>query len=239
MRRFHNIFNDWWSNSGELLGKPNNKRTTDTLLNGLLAYWKLDEASGNGIDSSVNGYTLTGENNPIGEIGKVGNARKFVLASNQSMYNNSFQMPDTDFTISLWFKAASLPAADYMGLAGKMTGGSSGQFFVYTYDVQAYFLLYSSTGLIANQNAAAFGNLSTGAWYHLLAKRDKANGLLKIGINLTFNQKVAVGVINPISGIRIGARASTSDKPYNGLLDEVGIWNRLTTDAEDIRLYNA
>jgi hypothetical protein len=51
--------------------------------NGLLTYWKMDEASGNAVDSSGNGYTLTNNGTTTYVGGKFGNGSEHVPASAQ------------------------------------------------------------------------------------------------------------------------------------------------------------
>jgi hypothetical protein len=53
-----------------------------TLVNGLVSYWKLDEASGTRVDA-VGTNHLTPTNAPIGALGKIGNACDFEADSTQ------------------------------------------------------------------------------------------------------------------------------------------------------------
>lgn len=213
-------------------------KSPDSLLTGLLAYWKLDEASGNAIDSSGNGYTLTQSNNPLGVAGKVGNARQFVAASLQALYHAAILFPDTDFTISAWVNITTL--TDFKHIINKWTTTNKGQMAAYINGNKIEWAIYTDSAIIGSVvNCATFGNLSTGTWYHMILERNKSAGTIRIGINLTFDTAAANGVIGSTAGFRLGIRESFSSGAFNGLIDEVGIWTRLLTVAEMTRLYNA
>jgi hypothetical protein len=57
--------------------------TYDTLSDGLVGYWKMDESSGNAADSGGNGYTLTNNGTTTFVGGKFGNGSEHVPASVQ------------------------------------------------------------------------------------------------------------------------------------------------------------
>lgn len=209
----------------------------DSLLIGLFAYYKLDESSGNAVDSGEYNYTLSQTNNPLGVVGKIGNARKFVSASSQYLSNSSMVLPDTDWTISAWVNIQTL--TNFAHIINKWSGLSIGQMAAYINTNKIEFGIYNNSGLIGSTvTNTAFGNLSLNTWYHLILERNKTAGTIRIGINLIFDQSTANGVIGTTGLFRMGARAYTTSGFLNGTVDEVGIWTRLLTSTELTRLYN-
>lgn len=76
---------------GTAVSMGTNAKNSDTLSNGLLAYWKSDEASGNGVDSSgnVNTTTVSGTNNY--GTGKFGNGLRSGVATTNLEQNPSLE----------------------------------------------------------------------------------------------------------------------------------------------------
>ena len=210
----------------------------NSLLNGLLAYWKLDEASGNALDISGNNYTLTQSGNPLGVVGKVGNARQLVAASSQFLYNDTFKFSDTDFTISLWVNITTM--TNYVHICSNWSALNQGQFVTYIDTNKVSFGLYSDSGIIGSLvQHTDFGNLSVDTWYHAVFTRDKTNGKIKNYINTVGTEATANGVIGTSQKFRLGARETGASGFLNGIVDEVGIWDRILTTEEIGRLYNA
>ncbi len=77
---------------------------TRTLTDNLLAYWKMDETSGNLTDSSGNGHTLTQNNSPTSTTGILGNAQHYVSSSSQYHSNSDavLKQGNNDWTWAGW-----------------------------------------------------------------------------------------------------------------------------------------
>ena len=86
-------------------------------LDGLVNYWKLDEASGMRLDSHGTNH-LTPTNAPVGTAGKLGTACDFAAGSAQYLsHPDPDPVGDETFTHTLWFKKAS--HVPYGALLGK------------------------------------------------------------------------------------------------------------------------
>lgn len=210
----------------------------DSLMTGLLAYWKLDEASGDAIDSSINNRTLTQVNNPLGVVGKVGNARNFVSTSAQHLKNTAFALDDADFTVSFWVNFTTRIA--FAALIEKQISNARGQFNIYhESDWKIGFALYQQADVpLGSVISSTFGALSIGTWYHVLADRNKTTGKIGIEVNGTRTEGNAPGVMGTSANFGIGAWAHSAGHPLNGAIDEVGVWSRLLTAEEKARLLN-
>ena len=81
----------------------------DPLLDGLIAWWSMDEASGNRADSHTGGITLT-DNNTVGSIaGKVGNAARLIRSNNEylSTTDDALNLATVDFSFLFWARFSS------------------------------------------------------------------------------------------------------------------------------------
>ncbi len=98
------------------------KSSNNFLNNGLAGYWKMDETSGNPVDSSGNGITLTNNNTTTFTGGKFGNAASFN-GSNQ--YFNAGSTIANVNTVSFWVNPVST-TDNFMNLNSTVYVKSSG-----------------------------------------------------------------------------------------------------------------
>lgn len=159
---------------------------TSNLTNGLVGWWKMDESSGNPVDSSGNGNTLTNNGTATFSTGKFGNAG--VTAQTGSKYfsiasGSQTGLAVSQFTLSAWF----YPTADnlctaceatiigkidrnvnspsyLMGFFGDTTTQENGQI-----DVG-----FSTDGITENQSVmSGDGTIpSLNTWYHVVGTYD-------------------------------------------------------------------
>lgn len=209
-----------------------------SLLNGLISYWKMDEASGTAIDS-IGVNALTANNNPLGVAGKINNAREFVAASSQSLQvldNPSFDFQV--FTWAAWVKLTTKTAT--MVIAGKylITGGQEEWMVRYTTGSDRFEMVGTADGSTdVTLTANNFGSPSVGVWYLLVAKRTSA-GLMSLSINNgTPNTTALASLFNGTAEFRFGARGG-GVQFLNGALDESGLWSRELTADETTNLFN-
>lgn len=212
------------------------------LLTDLVAYWNLDEASGNRADSGPNGYTLTDVNTVGSRTGEggAGTAADFVAANTEylTVTGNSDLRGAIGqaWSMFFWFIVDDLTAQREL-IATLASGGVSG------YDVFA-----SSGQMRFRARADAFTQLimpgvSTGAWTAIYVAYNGSD-------TLTASQNDGTPITQAISGdfvpgsesFQLGANRGTLT--HEGGLQCVGRWNRELTAAEitylagDARLYS-
>jgi hypothetical protein len=210
-----------------------------TLDNDLIAYWPLDEASGNAIDAHGSN-DLTDVSSVGSAAGKVGNARDFEVgtgnyfegADNADLSISS----DQAFTIQAWVNLES--KADSMGIVSKTTAGS--EYLLY-YDLGAdrfYFFIWDGSGTATSVEASSLGSPSTATWYHIVAGHDPDNNKIFIRVNAGTQNETATstGTRDLDSAFRIGQWITFA---WDGLIDEVGFWKRVLTSDEIADLYNS
>ncbi|HEU4594597.1 MAG TPA: LamG-like jellyroll fold domain-containing protein [Pyrinomonadaceae bacterium] len=213
-----------------------------TLNSGIVAFWKLDEASGTRYDA-VRTNHLTDNNTVTQATGKVGNAASFASASSEYLScadNADLSTGDVDFMGAGWFQLMTKTAS--MDLVAKW--GASGNFeYILTYDqaTDRFIFFVSNNGTTtASVIANTFGSPSIGTWYFVVFYHDATGNLIGISVNNgAFNTTAhTTGVFNSTAPFQIGARA-VSPSYFNGRADAVGFWKRLLSAAEITELYNA
>lgn len=213
---------------------------TPTLLDGLVAYWKLD---GNGGDSSGNGHAMV----PTGmtwSSGKLNTAASVFGGGDSSLLlNNDGIDLAGDLTISCWVNLDSGSYGDYRPilLQGFAAGAAS--------DLNFQFMLENS-GVLMMVGQGNYGRRSSFAppantWTHVVVTK-KGGSPYTIefwmdGVKDTGGSDSSYGppvAPNPTGKpARIGCREDNYSV-FLGLLDEMGLWNRILTDDEIADLYN-
>lgn len=219
-----------------------------SLLDNLVSYWSLDEASGTRVDS--HGSNNLTDNNTVGSTtGVVSNAASFVAANSEYLShasNTDLQTGDIDFTLAAWAKLNTKGA--YETVVSKDQYDTSREYLVY-YDFPAdrFALLVSSGGSSASQTtllAQSFGSVPTGTWCFIVICHDSINNALKICVNDGTVDSAAwtTGVYSGSAPFQIGASddfGTPGSNPLNGEVDEVGFWKRVLTAGEITWLYNS
>lgn len=217
-----------------------------TLLNNLIAYWKLDEASGNRADSHTGGYNLGVSGSPPAVTGKIGNGVRIANATGGLLGSNSLPAyAGGSFTVNLWFKpialAASVPhyvGSDNFGTArgwaieAAMSGGTTP--FV---NFRIYF---TTTQQIVTWGFGATSWGALGVWRMVTAWYDAAAKTMNITADAGATVGGTTATLTPITGSpsfylnRYGVGAG-----HDSSVDEIGYWSRVLTADERTELYAA
>jgi hypothetical protein len=210
-----------------------------SLLDNLISYWKLDEASGNAIDAH-GANTLT-QNGTVGTTaGKIGNARTFSGSPNylSTASNSSLQVGDVDFTAAFWVRFNSLAIQQVP--VGKWSLAGSNREYRFFFQSASNRMLFqvSALGTAAVTVAAnLFGGLSTGVWYYVVGWHDATANTISISVNgISNSASHSTGVFAGSSIFGIGR--SGDDFPTDGAIDECGVWKRTLNADERAALYN-
>lgn len=220
------------------LGKPNviNSKASqgDTLTEGLVGYWKLDETSGTtAADSSGNGNTGTLTNGPTWVTGKIGNGLDFDGSNDyvDASAGSSLKINGPQ-SMSFWMYGEGSSADAFM--VGN--GNASLQGFSCTHHNGATVYCYIQSG--TNYVSASVGN---NVWTHVTASWDGTTGTnsKKIYVNgvLISQGASTFGTLSGWTNFRMGEDATLNRTKFNGKLDEVRVYNRVLTAEEVARLY--
>jgi hypothetical protein len=229
------------------------------LTDGLVSYWKLDEASGDATDS-VSGYTALNQNSTAYAAGIIGNGADLELSSSNffKTASNPANLNITgDTSHSFWIKIEAAPTLDgnpyvitnkWNSTAGQRalqvtykreTGLNSSNPVIYV-DYRATDSTYTRLW----RNAA----LGTGAWHHVVVTLDVSAGSSagtcyidgSGGAMTDYGSTPDTAIQSTTAAFCLGAYedAGSGANFTDGVLDEVGIWNRVLTSAEVTELYN-
>jgi hypothetical protein len=204
----------------------------------LVAYWKLDEASGNRADSA-GANTLTDTNTVLAATGKVGNGADFELDTSEALTitdNAALSTGDIAFAVALWMKAETLSGS--MNLLAKYAGAGQAEYALQTFDGSLFWSVsIDGTNFVTVSSSVT---LSTGVWYYVVGWHDPTANTINVQVNNGAVDSVAhaTGIRDGTGTFALGRLGSAASGYYDGMLDEVGVWKKLLSAAERTALYN-
>lgn len=211
----------------------------ESLTNGLIAYWPLDEDigavanddSGNGRTGFIAGPTWSWID------GQFGSALHFGGADDISA--SGIPRATASYTVSAWVLIQSyelgVPIANLMST--EMLGGGWALFATLTQGQESYAFRYA-TNPAQNYNIASCACVVPGAWTHLAAVVDSAASTLTLYVNDVPTTVAATSAILPGSSVLYFARSAVVNPtfPLTGALDDIAIYNRALVAEEVAQL---
>jgi len=209
---------------------------TDPPVGGPVAYWPLDEGGGvAAVDGSGNGNTGALTNGPVWAVGQIEGAVEFDGVDDYLEVADSDSLDiASDLTISAWIYPRTLGANDQGRIVDKASqDGTVG-----------YVFRMNSASRIGMQQSGIVGGIDSSdnaiilnAWNHVV-------GVVQSGIDVTlYANGMVVGTGSLTSAIaantkslRIGIRHD-GGQAFNGIIDEVRIYDQALTAAEVDALY--
>jgi hypothetical protein len=200
-----------------------------------VSWWR---AEGNANDSiGGNNGTLHGKVSfASGEAGQA-----FLLDGIDGGQDGYISIPDspslhsltTSITIEAWINVSQFPEGDWTAIVTK--GDSSWRLHRYGETSQ---IAFGTSGL-DNEDLSSMQNVDDGQWHHVAAVYDGATKYIYVDGNLD-NWCPATGTIDQNSyPVCIGENAEQTGRLWNGLIDEVSIYNRALTASEIRTIYEA
>jgi len=219
---------------------------SDSLGNGTVAYYKLDETTGNSAEDSVNNYDLiTFPQNWT--TGIINNGLSFVPSNTTNMaYNETLlKTNQTDFTVSLWIKLDDPyddTATDHIGVMLGPEFSVNNRFDLSLEQTSGglYFGIEGENGGI-KEIWGKTNSWTAGTWYHIVTRWSKTDSNVSLFVNNITDNSTAYNfkyqMTAPDHNFSIGISHNLNS--FNGTIDEVGIWNRSLTNSEIGQLYNS
>jgi len=210
---------------------------------GLIAYWDMqssvDDKTGEGnngtMDANSPGYISSSCNNT---------ALNFVATSNQYLDVGDFNIEGDELTVSAWIKANSFPNGQPRVISkGSSTSHQDWALVVDDVDSKTYLANIQfrvNTGS-ANVSTHVGQTLDPGMWYHIVGVYDGSNIYTYVdGVKGSNNYNKNGDISNDNDRVWIGGQSTnSSDRPWDGMIDEVKVYNKALTDAEVLDLYNS
>ena len=210
---------------------------TESLNQGLVAHYPFDgdanDNSGNGNDGSVIGATLTAD-----RFGNPNSAYNFD-GVNDYIKASADNLPTAERTVSLWFFANSNDRMVHLGYGGSGPPGTSWFMGINGWGQSIF---YMSSHYDNNTIKYFYSQPPGGAWYHFVAASDPNGTRIYInGVEEATNSNYVANTIVQNKDLSIGVCVGPyGTAPYvdanvgyfNGIIDDVRIYNRALSDAE-------
>ena len=214
------------------------------LRHGLVAYWKMDETTGNAVDS-IGGNT--GVNTDVTYASsKINNGAVFNGSTSVFNITDTSSLKPTRFTLSAWVKVVDVSSAPVLVQSFSLNPNQAG-FRLVVRSTTGYVRLKigKNTGNTADVDVKDLDGdvaVNDGLWHLICGTYDGAK--MKVYVDGTLDVEAdwfSDPVFSTPNYISIGAgyNSATLIQPLTGSLDEVGIWNRALTQTEITDLYNS
>jgi hypothetical protein len=221
-----------------------------SLSSGLVGWWTFDGkdtfSNNKTADRSGNNNTGTLTNGPVRSIGKIGQALEFDGTNDYVHLGNTASLGLTgSMSVSAWVYAHTYPgASDNMIISKNINGEPErGWELNATLDNELETMAFkvSSDG---NDEITVYGatELTTGRWYHMIGVYNASAQTMNLYLDGALDTDFVTGTVpssqaNSPANVHIGSR-SDSQKFWDGLIDDVRVYNRALTADEIKRLYN-
>lgn len=235
---------------GNIVGRASSAKVTPpavmsgSLLTNLLAYWNLNESVGARADATGNGYTMTEQSVTFDGNGNsvFGGATNSIvnntgLISSCPFFNDQYFLANSSITLnglsavsmSFWFKGNT---NGRYNLVGAYDGAGNDEMLVYTGGKGPIRFLIGDLYEIVSSTT-----LDTTSWYHVACTFGSSTGKLYINGNLEGTTTATSSLVG-VTPFCIGDSYQNGIVPFNGSIDEVGLWNKTLTASEVTSLYN-
>ena len=147
---------------------------------------------------------------------------------------DGYKGPAGSFSFSLWMNPDALSTAIDPVIGNYHTGND--EFYFAPEDDAEFFVRTSGTDGAIDSDA-----FTTNEWQHVVGVYDEENTEVRLYRNgILLGTGATTGTYDPSStnDIRIGARASGSSFAYDGLLDDVRMYDYALSQADIMQLYN-
>jgi len=208
------------------------------LTDNLLAYYKCDENAANTTVSDAHGS----------ETGTASTNTSNIYAAGGKI-NSAFDLDGSSERIDLTNLLSGVSAMSYSCWVNTDTTGSYRRVISKDDSAASYNTTLRKTSsekmqmlLSTTTNGSITGSttLSIGTWYHILFTYDGTNMNLYINGSIDATAVPHTGNLKTASDIiTLGTYRGGGGEYWNGLIDEVGIWDRGLTSSEATELYNS
>jgi hypothetical protein len=223
------------------------------VIDNLMAWYPLDEASGNALDAH-NAHHMTETGGTIAAAtgpGGVNGARDFELDDTEYFEvadHADLSMGDIDFSLAAWVRLEGP-----QNPRGSLICKTALVVPEYAFEYELLFDGYNNTGKFVFRIASAnnfvnfadvhsddFGVAAGATWYFVVARHDATANTIDIGVNAgtPTSEAYSAGCWDSNSPFSIGGGVE-SVGPLDGLMAQAGVWKKKLTSDEITWLYNS
>lgn len=215
------------------------------LIEGILSYWKFDELAGNAIDSADgNDGTVVGATQ--GAVGKIGTAYDFNGVNdwvNIDPILGDISLDEIG-SVAAWIKPVNFGGASKAIFSVGVIG--SPRMITFFADgarrLGAQYFNAANIWIVDTDNVV----LNDGVWAHVALVQDGVSPVLYVdGVVVPQAFGAEINKTLWMNGVvwtaaRIGVRRWTgNDLKFDGIIDEIGYWQRALSDVDILQLYNS
>ena len=214
------------------------------LTNGLVGYWKMDEASwntttGQVIDSSGAGNNGTSAGNATTAGGRFANGGTFDGTGDYVQKTSATSLELTgNRTISAWLKLSTAGLTNRYVLSDRSNATADNYAIIYGWVAGKYEFLASPGNYTGDDPRTALNTVvNDTSWHHIVFTYDGVNmvGYLD-GVTNVVSRKTTTFIPNA-ANFNIGTDDGSSNF-WTGLMDDVRIYNRALSANEVAKIYN-
>ncbi len=221
-----------------------NVSPTKYLTSGLVGYWTMDGnnvnwATGKVTDSSGqgnSGYVTNMATSTGVAIGKIGQALKFDGSDDYVEVPDNASLKPTSISVETWVR----PAAGLGSQAAQVKKTSDSNGFSLEGSLISFWV--NVNGTWRSSGAALPSAMVANQWYHCVGTYDGVNIKVYVNGELKNTGNYPGSITWATSLLNIGRdpiRPTEAARMWNGLIDDVRIYNRALSTGEVLNLYNA
>src|SRR2546421_12601320 len=208
---------------------------------GMISWWK---AENDYVDSADGNHGTQNGSVPFAP-GEVGQAFSFNGDPNNyvSIGNPSNLKPTGGITLDAWINLNNVDGDGRAGIITKWGQGAEDNWAIWALQGEGGIVLDSYVVTTSGQSNASGGSIPIGVWTHVALTYDAASGTQTVYVN-----GVSVGttslppsstLIQTNADVCIGRECTSNPRPFNGLIDEVEVFDRALSASEIAALYTA
>ena len=207
---------------------------TSSLNTDLVSYWKLDN---NILTDELGKVNLT-NSGTIDATGKILSGRSFDGSND---YLNSSVTPlnsQTEYTLSAWVKPSTATDEIWMIMQQRDATTTSNQYYLFIKTDGTVWMLEYDTSQVLRVNFGGSVNIRDNNWHNVVFIRKANNASLYIdGVLDESSAPTQLSTISADFAIGYGKRGTRWY--FEGIMDEISVWDRALTIAEKSELFNS